>query len=88
VHQTYLAAHTSGTDLASHLANAQAMLFKAGAALPDAAHQAQGELYRTLQQQSTALAYIDVTRVMTVCCVLALPLLLIARRARGMAMGH
>jgi DHA2 family multidrug resistance protein len=88
VHQTYLAAHTSGADLASHLANAQAMLFKAGSALPDAALQAQGELYRTLQQQSTALAYIDVTRVMTVCCVLALPLLLFVRRARGFAMGH
>jgi DHA2 family multidrug resistance protein len=66
------------------------MFFTAGNSLPDAAKLANGELYRTVQQQATALAYIDAIRVLTVCCVLALPLIMFARRNRpgGAAMAH
>jgi DHA2 family multidrug resistance protein len=90
VHQSYLSAHTSATDLAATVGTAKAILFRAGSSLPDAAMQANGQLYRTLQQQSTALAYVDVIRTMSIACVLALPLLLFARRNRpgAAAMAH
>jgi DHA2 family multidrug resistance protein len=90
VHQSYLAAHTSSADLVSSLAGAKSMLFRAGSALPDAVQQANGQLYRTLGQQATALAYIDAIEVMSICCVLALPLLLLAGRNRPgrVAVGH
>jgi DHA2 family multidrug resistance protein len=90
VHQSYLAAHTSSPAFANVLHTAKAMFFTAGNSLPDAAKLANGELYRTVQQQATALAYIDAIRVLTVCCVLALPLIMFARRNRpgGAAMAH
>jgi DHA2 family multidrug resistance protein len=91
VHQTYLAAHTSSAAFDNAVSSAKALLFKAGSSLPDAAMQANSELYHTLQQQASALAYIDVIRLFAVGCVLAMPLLLIARRSRrpgGMAMAH
>jgi len=90
VHQNYLAAHTSSVDLTAALGSAKAMLFNAGSALPDAASQANGELYRILQQQAVALAYVDVIRIFAICCLCALPLLLFARRGRpgAPAMAH
>jgi DHA2 family multidrug resistance protein len=90
IHQTYLSAHTTAGNIASSAANAQAILFRAGSALPDAAMQANGQIYHSLQQQATALAYVDVIRIFAICCVCALPLLLFARRNRpgGMAMAH
>jgi DHA2 family multidrug resistance protein len=90
VHQTYLSAHTSATDLASRVAGAKEMLFRAGSALPDAAIQADGKMYQSLLQQATALAYIDVIRLFALACFLALPLLLFANRARraAPAMAH
>jgi len=90
VHQSYLAAHTSSPAFANVLHTAKRMFFTAGNSLPDAAKLANGELYRTVQQQATALAYIDAIRLLTVCCVLALPLIVFARRNRpgGAAMAH
>jgi len=58
------------------------MLVRAGSTLPDAAVQAHGEIYRSLRQQATALAYVDSIHILSICCVLALPLLLLARRPR------
>jgi DHA2 family multidrug resistance protein len=90
VHQTYLSAHTNGAALASRAAGAQALLFRAGSTIPDAAMQADGQLYHSLQQQATALAYIDVIRIFAICCACALPLLLFTQRGRpgGAAMAH
>jgi DHA2 family multidrug resistance protein len=90
VHQTYLAAHTTATNIATGATMVKGMLFRAGTSLPDAVTQADGRLYLSLQQQATALAYIDVIRIFAVACMLALPLLLFARRNRpgGMAMAH
>jgi DHA2 family multidrug resistance protein len=90
VHQSYLSAHTGSPQFASALHSAKMMLYSAGNSLPDAAMQANGELYRTLKQQATALAYVDAVHFMTVFCVLALPLILLARRNRPgpMAMAH
>ena len=90
VHQTYLAAHTSAANLASALGGAKGILFKAGSSLPDAARQANAQIYGSLQQQSVALAYIDTIEILSICCVIALPLILFARRNRpgGMAMAH
>ncbi len=90
VHQTYLSAHTTATDMASMAARAQTMLFRSGSALPDAALQANGQLYHSLQQQATALAYVDVIRIFAACCAMALPLLLFTRRNRPgtRAMAH
>jgi len=80
VHQNFLSAHTGSRAFRNSVASAQALLFHAGSSLPDAARQANGELYRTVQQQATALAYVDAIRVGAVCCILALPLLLLAKR--------
>jgi len=91
VHQNYLSAHTTANNMASAAAGAQAMLFRAGSAMPDAAMQANAELYHTVQQQAIALAYIDVVRLFAVGCFLALPLLLLARRSQPggkAAMAH
>ena len=90
VHQTYLAAHSASNAFNMGLSTVKSILFKAGSTLPDAALQANGQLYRTVQQQATALAYIDAIRVFAVACALALPLVMLARRNRpgGMAMGH
>jgi hypothetical protein len=73
------------------VAAAKTVLMKAGMSGPTASLQANGEIYRTLSQQSMALAYVDVIRIFCVCCVLALPLLLLARRPKqgaGPAMAH
>jgi DHA2 family multidrug resistance protein len=90
VHQTYLSAHTGSPEFNQALAGARTMLFHAGAALPDATMQANGRLYLTLQQQAVALAYVDAIRIFAVGCVVALPLILFARRNRPgrMAMAH
>ena len=88
VHQNYLAAHTSNYDtgLISSLAGAKAALFHAGSSLPDAALQANGRIYGALQQQATALAYVDTIRVFAICAVCAMPLVFLARRpSRGAA---
>ena len=90
-HQSYLSGHASGNPLAVALNSAKSVLFHAGSALPDAAMQANGQIYNTLRQQATALAYVDVIRIFAVCCALAIPLLLLARRNRpggGAAMAH
>jgi len=93
VHQTYLAAHASSysTAFRTSIASAKAMLFHAGSALPTAAMQADGRIYRAVQQQATALAYVDVVRIFAVCVVFAMPLILFAHRNRpgkGAAMAH
>jgi DHA2 family multidrug resistance protein len=90
VHQNYLAAHVTASNLVSSAAGLKMALFRAGVALPDAALQADGQIYRTLQQQAAALAYIDAIRFFALGCVLALPLLLLARRNRpgAAAMAH
>jgi DHA2 family multidrug resistance protein len=91
VHQTYLSAHTTAAAVAARAGTAQTMLFHAGAALPDAALQADGQIYHSMTQQATALAYLDIIHIFAVGCLLALPLLLFARRNRpggGMAMAH
>jgi hypothetical protein len=59
--------------------------------VPDAVAQADGQIYHSLLQQASALAYIDVIRIFAVGCVLSLPLLLLARRNRpggAAAMAH
>jgi DHA2 family multidrug resistance protein len=90
VHQTYLSGYTATPAFAKAIHSAQTMLIASGNSIPDAASRANGEMYRTLTQQSTALAYIDAIHVMAVCCVVALPLILFARRnrPRAAAMAH
>jgi len=91
VHQSYLAARAIGAPMANTIAGAQAMLFRGGSSMPDSVMQANGQIYRTLLQQASALAYIDVIRVFALCCGLAIPLLLLVRRNRpggAPAMAH
>lgn len=90
MHQSYLSAHTTAATMAARVAGTRDFLFRAGSALPDAARQANGQIYQSLQQQASALAYVDVIRVFAVGCAVALPLLLLARRNRpgGVAMAH
>ena len=90
MHQYYLSAHTTAAGLAARVAGTSDFLFRAGSAMPDAIRQADGQIYQSLQQQATALAYVDVIRVFALCCALALPLLLLARRNRPgtVAMAH
>jgi DHA2 family multidrug resistance protein len=87
IHQTYLSAHTNSPAFTIAMDGVKTLLFRAGTALPDAGMQANGQVYRTLQQQATALAYIDAIRIFAIGCVVALPLLLFARRNRPGAMG-
>jgi hypothetical protein len=69
--------------------SAKEMLFRAGSALPDAAMQADGQIYRSMLQQASALAYVDVIRIFAVACIVALPLVFLARRGKGgAAMAH
>jgi DHA2 family multidrug resistance protein len=91
VHQTYLAARAAGAPLENALMGARTILFHAGSAMPDATLQANGQIYGSLLQQATALAYIDVIRVFAVACAVAIPLLLLARRNKAggaAAMAH
>jgi DHA2 family multidrug resistance protein len=80
VHQTYLAAHTASSAYNTAITSVGGILQHAGTAVPDSARQATGQVYRTLTQQAAALAYVDAAHVFAVFCVLAMPLLLIARR--------
>jgi DHA2 family multidrug resistance protein len=82
VHQTYLAAHSSSPAFDAALASARTLLIRAGTSIPDAIRQADAQFYRTLQQQATALAYIDSIHVFAGGCVIALPLILLAHRNR------
>jgi DHA2 family multidrug resistance protein len=91
VHQTYLSARAVGSPLDTALSSAKQVLFHGGTAVPDAVAQADGQIYHSLLQQASALAYIDVIRIFAVGCVLSLPLLLLARRNRpggAAAMAH
>jgi DHA2 family multidrug resistance protein len=89
-HQTYLSAHTTAGAMASAASHAQGILYKAGVSMPDAMAKANGFLYNSLQQQSVALAYVDVIRIFAICCFLALFLLFFAQRNRpgSVAMAH
>jgi DHA2 family multidrug resistance protein len=89
-HQTYLSAHSNSAAFDSALGTAKAMLVRAGSSIPDAALQANGQLYRTLGQQAIALAYVDAIRIFAVGCLVALPLVFFARRNRPgrLAMAH
>ncbi|HEX4084612.1 MAG TPA: DHA2 family efflux MFS transporter permease subunit [Chthoniobacteraceae bacterium] len=80
VHQNFLSAHTGSPAYNTAMSSAKTVFFRSGASLPDAAAQATTQLYRTLEQQATALAYIDAIRTLAVCCAIALPLVLLARR--------
>jgi DHA2 family multidrug resistance protein len=89
VHQTYLSAHTTAAAMLARAESAKEMLFRAGSALPDAAMQANGQIYRSMLQQASALAYVDVIRIFGVACIVALPLVFLARRGKGgAAMAH
>jgi len=85
VHQTYLAAHTATPSFNAALGTARALFVRAGTSIPDAIMQADAQFYRTLQQQATALAYIDSIRVFAFGCAIALPLLLLVRRPKSRA---
>jgi DHA2 family multidrug resistance protein len=90
VHQTYLAAHTAGAAFTARVAGATTMLFHAGSSLPDAAMQANQQIYAGMLQQASALAYIDIIRLFAIGCVVALPLVFLAQRGRrgAPAMAH
>jgi MFS transporter, DHA2 family, multidrug resistance protein len=90
LHQTYLSAHTTADAVAQRAAGAQRLLFHAGSSMPDAAIQANGQIYQSLVQQASALAYIDIIRLFAIGCIIALPLVFLAHRGRpaGAAMAH
>jgi DHA2 family multidrug resistance protein len=56
----------------------------------EATRQSYGETYQTVQQQASALAYIDAFEIIAVVCLLALGLVLFARKTKPgqAAMAH
>ena len=62
----------------------------AGAGSVDAMQQAYGQIARTVSQQASILAYIDVIEIFAIACLAVVPLLLVAKRneAGKATMGH
>jgi len=83
-HQNYLAANTgAGNPIAGGFVRGlQARLFAQGADMVTAHHKALGALYRSMQQQSALMAYMDNFRLMAFLALLCMPLLLLFRRVK------
>jgi MFS transporter, DHA2 family, multidrug resistance protein len=83
VHQQVLTAHLTPLDAPYREALRQtgAMLQSHGASAADAAGQAQGLLYGTLQRQSGMLAFADAFRVMGVLFLMIIPLMFLMKRS-------
>ncbi len=84
VHQSYLAANAgTGNPVAGGLISGlQAKLFAQGADAFTAHQKALGTIYRSVQQQSSLLAYMDNFHLMAFLALLCIPLLLLFRRVK------
>ncbi len=84
VHQSYLAANAgTGNPIAGGLVSGlQAKLFAQGADAFTAHQKALGTIYRSVQQQSALLAYMDNFHLMAFLALLCIPLLLLFRRVK------
>ena len=84
VHQSYLAANAgTGNPVAGGLVSGlQAKLFAQGADAFTAHQKALGTIYRSVQQQSSLLAYMDNFHLMAFLALLCIPLLLLFRRVK------
>jgi DHA2 family multidrug resistance protein len=91
-HQTVLAEHVTPYDpqYLRTLAEMKQMLINHGASAVDAGQRAVGMIYQMVQQQSQALAYIDVFKVMAIIFFAVIPLLLFVKRTKAgaAAMAH
>jgi DHA2 family multidrug resistance protein len=83
-HQNYLAANAStGNPVTSGLVRGlQAKLFSQGVDMVTAQHKALGELYRSVQQQSALMAYMDNFRLMAFLALLCIPMLLLFKKVK------
>ena len=83
-HQNYLAANAgAGNPVASGLVRGlQAKLFSQGVDMVTAHQKALGALYRSVQQQSALMAYMDNFRLMAFLALLCIPMLLLFRRVK------
>ena len=84
VHQSYLAAHLTAGDstLSTMIQGLQGKLFLGGASAYDAHRKALGTIYRSLQQQSSLLAYADNFRLLGYLALICGTLTLLFQRAR------
>jgi len=82
-HQSVLVSHLTPLDLTYReaLARAGAMLQVRGGSAPDAALQAHGLLYGTLQRESSMLAFADAFYLMSVLFLAVIPLMFLMKRS-------
>jgi DHA2 family multidrug resistance protein len=83
-HQNYLAANAgAGNSIAGGLVRGlQAKLFSQGADMVTAHQKAIGMLYRSVQQQSALMAYMDNFRLMAFLALLCIPMLLLFKKVK------
>ena len=92
-HQQVLVGHLTPYDPAYRqaLAGTTQMLYSQGASLPDAAHQAQGLLYGTVQRQANMLAFNDVFFLAAILFLAVIPLMFFMKhssRPAKISAGH
>jgi DHA2 family multidrug resistance protein len=87
VHQNYLGANVTASAPAvrGSLLGLQARFMQGGASAPTALREALGAIYRSIQQQSSLLAYADNFRLMGFLSLLCIPLILFFRRVQKRA---
>jgi hypothetical protein len=81
-HQTTLAADAGSPLASSFVRGLQARLFSQGTDMVTAHQKALGALYRSVQQQSSLLAYADNFRLIAILAFACLPLLLLFQQVK------
>jgi DHA2 family multidrug resistance protein len=84
-HQARLIEHVNTLSAAYHnsVNGTQAKLISAGSGLAEAAHQAQGMIYNTVQRQAAMLAFIDNFKMLGVVFFAVIPVLLLLRKPKA-----
>jgi len=88
-HQSQLMEHVNSLSVAYHnaIAGTQMKLVAAGSTVAQAAAQAQGMIYGTVQRQAVMLAFIDNFKLLGVVFFAVIPVLLLLKRPRGKPAG-
>jgi DHA2 family multidrug resistance protein len=82
IHQDTLSMHVTRFDPAyrDRLSGLTNQLMHAGMSTPDAARQAVGRLYTTVQTQASTEAYLDTLKIIGVMCLCMLPLMMLLKK--------
>jgi MFS transporter, DHA2 family, multidrug resistance protein len=90
VHQTRLVEHVTGwsAPLARLLGGLEQALAHQGTATVEATRRAYGTIYALVQQQAGTLAFIDVIRLLSLACILGVPLTILLQRSKSAPAMH